>query len=62
MNMAKVAQISNLISRLERWRNARERINAREERVGKPLPNDELTEAISLLYEYVCTAAAKGEA
>jgi len=44
--------IDNLIRRLENWRTARAKITARPERTGKPLPNDELTEAITYLGEY----------
>lgn len=49
---ANAYNLNSLIRRLKTWRNRRTKIAARPERKGKPLQNDELTEAIKYLGEF----------
>ena len=54
-------EIADLIRRLQNWHSARTKINQRPERTGKPLPNDELAEAIQYLEEYRQTLGGQDE-
>ncbi|KKM75853.1 hypothetical protein LCGC14_1386120 [marine sediment metagenome] len=55
-----VGHITDLIRRLSRWRDRRQGITNRPDRVGKPLPNTELDEAIAYLEEYRELVAREG--
>ena len=47
-----VGHITDLIGRLSTWRGRRQGITNRPSRVGEPLPNTELDQAIDYLEEY----------
>ncbi len=51
-NFRPVSHVTGLIRKLEKWRNAREKLNNDPDRTGRKLSNSELDMAVAYLEEY----------